>query len=256
MSDDKAVHSRDLDKIRILRINRPENLNALNKPTIEALHDAVRKAEEAADIRVVILTGSGDKAFVAGADVKEFSGFNASQGTELARKGQQMLFDAIENLSKPVIAAINGFALGGGLELAMACHIRVAAEQARLGLPETALGLIPGYGGTQRLPQLVGKGKAMEMILTGAAISAKQALACGLVNYTTARKKLLEKCEEIAAELIQNAPQAQAAAIRAIHAGFPRQGFEAEIQAFGKCFGTENGREGIRAFLEKRKPSF
>ena len=256
MSDNKAVHSRDLDRIRILRINRPQNRNALNSTTIKALHNAVREAEESGDIRVIILTGSGDKAFVAGADIREFADFNASQGAELARKGQQMLFDTIENLSKPVIAAINGFALGGGLELAMACHIRVAAEHAQLGLPETTLGLIPGYGGTQRLPQLIGKGKAMEMILTGAVISAAQALACGLVNHIATGEKLLEKCVEVAAKLIQSAPQAQAAAIHAINAGFYRRGFETEIKAFGQCFDTENAKQGIRAFLEKRKARF
>ncbi|MEH0008054.1 MAG: enoyl-CoA hydratase-related protein [Flavobacteriales bacterium] len=256
MSDKNPLDSRDLDKIRILTINRPKSLNALNALTIEVLHDAVREAEKAENIRVIILTGSGDKAFVAGADIKEFSDFKAAQGAELARKGQQILFDTIEDLHKPVIAAINGFALGGGLELAMACHMRVAAEHAQLGMPETALGLIPGYGGTQRLPQLVGRGKAMEMILTGASVSAQQAAIWGLVNYTTTGKNLLKKCEEIAAELIKNAPQAQAAAIHAIHAGFYREGFKTEIRAFGECFDTDDFKEGTQAFLERRKPAF
>lgn len=256
MNDDHLLEYRDLDMVRILTINRPKSLNALNKATIEALHRAVLEAEKAEHIRVLILTGSGDKAFVAGADIKEFADFNAAQGAELARRGQQLLFDTIENLGKPVIAAINGFALGGGLELAMACHIRIAAENAKLGLPETSLGLIPGYGGTQRLTRLIGRGRAMEMILTAGIIDSRQAELYGLVNHITVRDKLLEKCKEVALLISKNAPQAQAAAIRAINASFHREGFEVEIREFGKCFDTENFKEGTRAFLEKRNPAF
>lgn len=256
MTEPSFLTSRDLEGIRILTLNRPKSLNALNERVIRALHEAVLEAERAAEVRVLILTGSGDKAFVAGADIKEFAAFNAAQGAELARKGQELLFDAVENLSKPVIAAVNGFALGGGLELAMACHIRVAAENAKLGLPETSLGLIPGYGGTQRLTRLIGRGRALELILTAGMINAQQAETWGLVNYTTVKEKLLEKCEEIALKMLQNAPQAQEAALRAVNAGFDKGGFEVEIREFGKCFDTENFKEGTRAFLEKRKPAF
>ena len=162
--------------LSLITINRPSKLNALNRATIKELHEAFDKAEDDEDIRVIILTGSGEKAFVAGADISEFADFNVKEGSKLAKKGQEILFDFIENLSTPVIAAVNGFALGGGLELAMACHFRIASDNAKMGLPEVSLGVIPGYGGTQRLPQLVGKGKAMEMIMTAGMISAEEAL--------------------------------------------------------------------------------
>ncbi len=239
-------------------INRPKKLNALNKETIAELHNAFAELEADEEVRVIILTGSGDKAFVAGADISEFADFNVSQGSELARKGQELLFDFVENMSIPVIAAVNGFALGGGLELAMASHFRVASNNAKMGLPEVSLGVIPGYGGTQRLPQLVGKGKAMEMILTAGMITAQEAKNYGLVNYVVPQEELLVFCEKLADKISNNSSTAISAAIKAINANFKDgvNGFEVEINEFGNCFGTEDFEEGTTAFLEKRKPNF
>ncbi len=242
----------------LITINRPSKLNALNRATIKELHDAFDKAEDDEDIRVIILTGSGEKAFVAGADISEFADFNVKEGSKLAKKGQEILFDFIENLSTPVIAAVNGFALGGGLELAMACHFRIASDNAKMGLPEVSLGVIPGYGGTQRLPQLVGKGKAMEMIMTAGMISAEEALHYGLVNYVVSQDELLPMAEKIAGKITLNSPSAISAAIKAVNANFKDgvNGFKIEIEEFGKCFGTEDFEEGTTAFLEKRKANF
>ncbi len=239
-------------------INRPKKLNALNKETIAELNNAFAELEADEEVRVIILTGSGDKAFVAGADISEFSDFNVSQGEALARKGQELLFDFIENLSIPVIAAVNGFALGGGLELAMASHFRVASDNAKMGLPEVSLGVIPGYGGTQRLPQLVGKGKAMEMIMTAGMITAEEAKNHGLVNYVVPQEELLVFCEKLADKISNNSSTAISAAIKAINANFKDgiNGFEVEKNEFGNCFGTEDFEEGTTAFLEKRKPDF
>lgn len=244
--------------IRTITINRPNQLNALNKETIQELNRALQEAEEDSATRVVILTGSGEKAFVAGADIKEFAHFSIAEGGQLAADGQKHLFDRIEQLSKPVIAAVNGFALGGGLELAMAAHIRVASSNARLGLPEVSLGVIPGYGGTQRLAQLVGKGKANEMVFTAGMIKADEALAWGLVNHVVEPEELLTKTREIAEKIVANSGTAIASAIRAINAGFEDgvNGFETEIEEFGKCFGTADFKEGTTAFIEKRKPNF
>lgn len=241
-----------------ITIDRPRKLNALNKETISELHDAFVEMEQEKEVRVIIVTGSGDKAFVAGADIAEFSDFSKSEGEELARKGQQDLFDFVARLSKPVIAAVNGFALGGGLELAMACHIRVASDNAKMGLPEVSLGLIPGYGGTQRLPQLVGKGKALEMITTGGMISANDALSHGLVNHVVSQDDLVVFSEKIASKIAKNSPLAISAAIQAVNANYKESvnGFDIEIEAFGSCFGTEDFKEGTSAFLEKRKPNF
>lgn len=241
-----------------ITINRPAKLNALNRLTLEELRKALEEMDRDRDIRVILLTGSGEKAFVAGADISEFSDFGVEQGAELSRRGQRSLFDYLESLGTPVIAAINGFALGGGLELAMASHIRIASESARMGLPEVSLGLIPGYGGTQRLPQLVGKGKALEMIMTGAMIGAQEALDYGLVNHVVANDELLVFCEELAEKISRNSPMAIASAIRAVNAGYRSgtDGFEVEIETFGNCFGTEDFIEGTTAFLEKRKPRF
>jgi len=241
-----------------ITINRPKKLNALNKATIFELHKAFDALESDLNIKVIILTGSGEKAFVAGADISEFAHFTTEEGATLAREGQEILFNFIENLATPVIAAINGFALGGGLELAMACHFRIASENAKMGLPEVSLGVIPGYGGTQRLPQLVGKGKAMEMIMTAGMISADDAKNCGLVNHVTPQEELILLAEKIASKILRNSPVAISAAILAVNANFEDgvNGFDTEISAFGDCFGTENFREGTTAFLEKRKPNF
>ena len=241
-----------------ITINRPKKLNALNKATIYELHKAFDALESDLNIKAIILTGSGEKAFVAGADISEFAHFTADEGATLAREGQEILFNFIENLATPVIAAINGFALGGGLELAMACHFRIASDNAKMGLPEVSLGVIPGYGGTQRLPQLVGKGKAMEMIMTAGMISAEDAKNCGLVNHVTTQEELILLAEKIASKILRNSPVAISAAIVAVNANFEDgvNGFDTEINAFGDCFGTEDFREGTTAFLEKRKPNF
>lgn len=244
--------------VLVITINRPDKLNALNKQTIEDLHETLVEAENMPEVRSVIITGSGQKAFVAGADIAEFAGYSVEQGKQMSSLGHFKIFNFIENFSKPVIAAINGFALGGGLELAMACHIRVASENAKMGLPEVSLGLIPGYGGTQRLAQLVGKGKAFEMIVTADKINAADALNWGLVNYVTPQEQLLSKCLEIAAKIQPNSPTAIKTAIKVINAGFNTKlnGYEVEIEEFGKSFGTGDFKEGVGAFLEKRKSDF
>ena len=241
-----------------LEINRPSKLNALNQVTIASLSQAFHTLEKDDTIRVIVLTGAGEKAFVAGADISEFAQYTKEEGTALSRKGHASLFDTIANLNKPVIAAINGFALGGGLELAMACHFRLASENAKMGLPEVSLGLIPGYGGTQRLPQLIGKGRAMEMMLTGAMITADKALSFGLVNHVVAKEELLTNCLKIAEKILANSPKAASQIIRAVNAGYQTKtdGFEIEIQSFGDCFGTKDFKEGTQAFLQKRKPNF
>ena len=246
------------NKTAIVTINRPTKLNALNKATILELHDAFSLLEKNKEIRVILLTGSGDKAFVAGADISEFANFSVIEGAELAEQGQALLFDLIENLKTPVIAAINGFALGGGLELAMACHFRVASENAKMGLPEVSLGVIPGYGGTQRLPQLVGKGKAMELIMTAGILTADEAKSYSLVNHVVPQAELFEFCNGIGQKIARNSPIAIGQAIKAINANFKEgvNGYKTEIEAFGKCFGTEDFKEGTKAFLEKRKPDF
>lgn len=246
------------DRLGIITIDRPKKLNALNKATIEELNSAFKELDEDPVIRAIIITGSGEKAFVAGADISEFADFDKSEGTELAKKGQEGLFDLVANLSTPVIAAVNGFALGGGLELAMASHIRVASTNAKMGLPEVSLGLIPGYGGTQRLPQLVGKGRALEMIMTGGMITSEQALSFGLVNHVVDQDELISFCEELAHKIMRNSPMAISAAIKAVNANFDESlnGFEVEIDSFGNCFGTDDFNEGTNAFLSKRKPNF
>ncbi|MDM1379582.1 enoyl-CoA hydratase/isomerase family protein [Myroides marinus] len=244
--------------LAIITINRPTKLNALNKPTIEELHQAFKQLEKDHETRVIIVTGSGEKAFVAGADIKEFSSFDTSEGSQLAAKGQELLFDYIQNFNKPVIAAVNGFALGGGLELAMATHFRIASNNAKMGLPEVTLGLIPGYGGTQRLPQLVGKGRAMEMIMTAEMITADKALAYGLVNHVVEQEELLAFTKKIANKIAGNSATAIGKAIKSINANFKEgiNGYHEEIKNFGECFGTEDFKEGTTAFLEKRKAEF
>lgn len=244
------------DGILTLTVHRPEALNALNRNVIDALSAALEAAQDNQDVCVIVLTGAGEKAFVAGADIKEFADFDQAQGEELARRGQRDLFDRVEQSRKPVVAAINGFALGGGLELAMSAHVRVASTNARMGLPEVSLGVIPGYGGTQRLAQIVGKGKALEMVLTGGMIDAESALACGLVNQVVDQDILLETAQAMAGKIAKNAPTALAAALDSVLAGYSRDGFGVEIERFGQCFTTDDFKEGTTAFLEKRKPQF
>lgn len=250
--------SKTKDGIAIITINRPNKLNALNKKTIQELHDAFKEADKDKSTKVIIVTGSGEKAFVAGADISEFADFDVDNGEKLAAKGQELLFDFVEDLSTPVIAAVNGFALGGGLELAMACHFRIASDNAKMGLPEVSLGVIPGYGGTQRLPQLVGKGRAMEMVMTAGMIDANTAKDYGLVNHVTTFEDLLPLCEKIAGKIMRNSPVAIKAAIKAINANYKDgiDGYKVEIKQFGKCFGTDDFTEGTTAFMEKRKAEF
>lgn len=245
-------------RIQYIIINRESKLNALNKATLAELHTAITDAFNDAAIGGLIITGAGQKAFVAGADISEFAALDAEAGRDLAREGHSKVFDVIENGTKPVIAAVNGFALGGGLELAMACHIRVASTNAKMGLPEVTLGLIPGYGGTQRLTRLVGKGKALEMIMTADMITADDAYQFGLVNHVTSQEELLAKAEELLNKMLLRAPLALASAIKAVNAASNPgvNGFEVEIEEFGKCFGTEDIKEGVAAFMEKRKPEF
>ena len=244
--------------ICILTINRPKQLNALNKQTIEETHKALKDLEADHQVGVVILTGAEDKAFVAGADIKEFADFSIAQGGSLAQEGQKLLFDYVEHYTKPIIAAVNGFALGGGLELAMCAHIRVASSNAKMGLPEVSLGVIPGYGGTQRLAQLVGKGKANEMIFTAGMISAEDAFQSGLVNAVVPQSELIDTTKKMASKILRNSPMAIRSAIKAVNADFTSgiNGYQVEIEEFAKCFGTDEFKEGTTAFLEKRKANF
>ena len=246
------------DNLAIVTINRPTKLNALNKATIQELHDAFKELNNDSQTKVIVLTGSGEKAFVAGADISEFAHFSDSEGEQLAAKGQELLFDFVQNLQTPVIAAVNGFALGGGLELAMSCHFRVASSNAKMGLPEVTLGVIPGYGGTQRLAQLVGKGRAMEMIMTANMIEAETAKTYGLVNHVVPQEELLDLAKAIATKISANSSVAIAKAIDAINANYQDgiNGFTTEIKNFGACFATEDFKEGTTAFLEKRKAVF
>ncbi|MDO5509937.1 MAG: enoyl-CoA hydratase-related protein [Weeksellaceae bacterium] len=245
-----------VERVALVTVNRPASLNALNKETIAELSEAVSSLEADANVRAIVLTGSGEKAFVAGADIKEFADFDVTQGEILARHGQETLFNRIENCSKPIIAAINGFALGGGLELALACHFRIASTNARVGLPEVTLGLIPGYGGTQRLPQLIGKGAAAQMIFTGEMVGAERALELGIVNELVAPEELLDRAIKIASKIVSNSGTAIANAIAALNKSNVPEGFDMEIRAFGNLFDTDDFREGTSAFMEKRKPRF
>ncbi len=244
--------------IQTITINRPKQLNALNKQTIEELSTAFKAAEANGSVRVIIVTGTGDKAFVAGADIKEFANFSVEQGAELAQKGQDTLFNLVERLKTPVIAAVNGFALGGGLELAMSAHIRICSSNAKMGLPEVSLGVIPGYGGTQRLPQLIGKGRANELVFSAQMIDGNRAEQIGLVNHCVEPEALMETANKLATKISRNSPSAIGFAIEAINAGFEAgtNGYDTEIRSFGKSFGTDDFKEGTTAFIEKRKPSF
>lgn len=243
--------------IYTITINRPDKLNALNKKVLEELEHALQTVYNDNTVRASIITGSGNKAFVAGADITEFMALNDNDGALLAKKGQDIFFK-IENSPKPIIAAVNGFALGGGCELAMACHFRLASDNAKFGQPEVTLGLIPGYGGTQRLPMLVSKGKAMELILTGGMMDATAALQWGLVNTVTSPETLLPKAKEILQIIISKSPEAVARAIAAVNAHYSHEknGYDEEIRLFGEAFASDDKKEGTAAFLEKRKPLF
>lgn len=246
------------NKIAIVKINRPDKLNALNNETLLELKSVFQRLKDDADVYSIILTGAGEKAFVAGADISELNKLSALEGKKFAEFGQDV-FNFIENLEKPVLAAINGFALGGGCELAMACHFRYAAENAKFGQPEVNLGIIPGYGGTQRLTRIVGKGRAMEMILSGNLISAEEALSIGLVNKIFKKEELLPKSIEILNLINSKAQQAIRLAVKAINATEKmdlNQGLNYEALLFGLCCGTNDFKEGTSAFLEKRSPNF
>jgi len=246
------------DKIARITFNRPNVLNALNRKTMDELGDCLKKVRADDDIRVLILTGAGEKAFVAGADINELSQQTPVNGREFTLYGQE-IFHRLETLGKPVIAAINGFALGGGCELALACTLRVAGRNAKLGQPEVKLGLMPGYGGTQRLPRLCGKGVAHELLLTGEMISADEALRVGLVNRVVEPGEVLTTAEAIAKKIIANAPLAMKYALEAVERGMEmpqEQGLFLEATLFGLCCATQDMREGTRAFLEKRSPKF
>ncbi len=243
------------ENIAIITINRPDKLNALNAGTINDLSAAIDEVESNEEILSAILTGAG-KAFVAGADISEFPSMDAKDGEHLSRHGQEILFNKVENCSKPFVAAVNGFALGGGCELAMACHFRVASEKAKFGQPEVNLGLIPGYGGTQRLTTLVGKGRAMELCMTAHIADAKEAENIGLVNHVTTVESLLEHTKNILGIINKKSPMALAKTIKCINASNSPEGFNTEIEEFGSCFGTPEMKEGVSAFLEKRKADF
>lgn len=244
------------DGICTITINRPDKLNALNRVVLEELDKAMDTVYTSDEIKGVIITGQGEKAFVAGADIKEFMDVAENKGATLAEKGQHIFFK-IEDCSKPVIAAVNGFALGGGCELAMACHFRIASDQAKFGQPEVNLGLIPGYGGTQRLTALIGKGRAMEMILMGNMVSADEAFNYGLVTKITSADELLPTTLKILKVILSKSPFAVAKAIKAINAfDHTRAGFNEETRLFGETFQSEDKREGTTAFIEKRKPVF
>ena len=246
------------NNIFTISINRPDKLNALNKEVIEELSKAIDEIYQDENIKAAIITGSGPKAFVAGADISEFLTLDAAAGKNLSKKGHEEVFNKIENCPKPIIAAVNGFALGGGCELAMACHFRLCSDNAKFGQPEVSLGLIPGYGGTQRLTHLIGKGKAMELMMTGNMITANEASYLGLVNHVTTAEELLPAATKILQTIISKAPLAIAEVIRLVNAAAydASHGLENEIDAFGKLFSSDDVKEGATAFLEKRKAVF
>jgi enoyl-CoA hydratase len=254
----EVLKTQTLQDILVVTISRPDALNALNASVLDGLQEILQQSYQRDETRGIIITGEGEKAFVAGADIRELSAVSPKEAFELAQKGQT-LFKSIEDYPKPVIAAINGFALGGGCELAMACHIRIASENAKFGQPEVNLGIIPGYGGTQRLTQLVGRGKALELILTGDLITAQEARAIGLVNHVVATQgELNDLAMKMMAKIISKGPIAVAHVIKAVNAGFDfeKKGYQAEAELFAACSSTLDFKEGTAAFLEKRKPVF
>ena len=246
------------NNITTISINRPKKLNALNIKTFEEIANAVKLNVLNENTKCIIITGVGDKAFIAGADIKEFLDYNASDAYDFSENGNKFLFEVIENSTKPIIAMINGYALGGGLELAMACHIRVASDDSRMGLPEVSLGIIPGFGGTKRLPLLIGKGRAMEMIITGRMINAEEAKSFGLINYVVKKEKLTDFCNSLANKIILNSPNAIKYAINSLNSNYKEgfSNFSDEILNFSKCFDSDDFKEGTSAFIEKRKPNF
>ena len=243
--------------ILIISINREDKLNSLNKTVISELEEVIDELYNNPEIKGAIITGKGPKAFVAGADISEFKGLSEAEGKSMAKRGHD-IFDKIEMCGKPVIAAVNGFALGGGCELAMACHLRIASENAKFGQPEVKLGIIPGYGGTQRLTQLIGKGKAIELLMTGDTIDAITAEKLGLVNDVVQTVELLDICKALVHKITGMAPFAIAQVVQSVYAHFKSgiDGFDTEIELFGKCVATEDFVEGTAAFLEKRKANF
>lgn len=249
---------RQKQAIAWLIVNRPKKRNALNRETLSEMHQALLSLEQDSSVRVVIITGAGEKAFVAGADIAELADLTPEEAKDLVLEYNRTVFDYIENFSKPVIAAVNGYALGGGLELAMACHLRIFVSTAMAGMPETSLGLIPGYGGTQRLPQLVGKGRALEIMLTASMIDAQRAYEIGLANRVCSLSELDKTVEALAHQIMGNAPEAQTQLLGAVNAGYETvsDGYKAEAEAFGTCFGTDNFREGTQSFLRKQKPKY
>lgn len=245
------------EAITTITVNRPDKLNALNHATIQEIGQAVRAAEKDPAVAGIIITGAGPKSFVAGADIAEFAQYTVEEGKQLSADGHAV-FKSIETCTKPVIAAVNGFALGGGCELAMSCHIRVASDNAKFGQPEVKLGVIPGYAGTQRLVQLIGKGKAMELLITADMIGAEEAHRLGLVNHVVTQEQLMAKTHELMAKITAQSPKAIAGIVRCVDAFFTdgEDGFKTEVEEFGKCFGTDDFREGVGAFMEKRKANF
>ncbi len=253
----KNILTKIQNRIFTITLNRPKQLNALNKEVFAELEQAMKIATENSEVRGIIITGSGEKAFAAGADIKEFANFTPEQGSELSAEGQR-IFKIIEDSKKPVIAAVNGFALGGGLELAMACHIRIASVNSRFGQPEVSLGVTPGYAGTQRLTQLIGKGKALELLMTGGMIKSDEALDLKLVNYVVPLNELMKTTTDLLGKILRQSPVAVAGVIACVNAFYKEgvDGFDFEVQEFGRCFGTGDFIEGTTAFLEKRKAEF
>jgi enoyl-CoA hydratase len=258
MSYSHILFERTDDAIALLTINRPQKLNALNRAVIEELDQAFREVAESPGIKGLIITGAGEKAFIAGADISEFSATAPVEMRQLSARGQAV-FRRLETMGKPSIAAVNGFALGGGLELAMSCTLRIASPNAKLGQPEVKLGLIPGYGGTQRLPRMIGRGKALELLLTGEPVDAAEALRIGLVNQIAPQDELLVQCRALLKKIFENAPLAVALSMEMVDAGLNcslEEGLRAESLAFGLAAATQDRSEGAAAFLEKRKPVF
>jgi len=253
----QTIFTEQEGKIFKIVLNRPQQLNALNTLVFSELEKAISLAAQNHDVWAILITGSGEKAFAAGADIKEFAGFNKAQAKELSANGQR-IFKLIADLHKPVLAAINGFALGGGLELAMACHLRIASDNARFGQPEVGLGVTPGYAGTQRLTELIGRSKATEFLLTGEIFGADEALKLGLLNYVVPQAQLLDKAMELLGKITKQAPVAVAGVLKSVNAYFDKatDGYHTEVNEFAHCFSSEDFKEGTTAFIERRKPDF